>query len=175
MPALAGRTPSPISRPSKIVDVGAATGHSTGDARRLPDDRCAPVSLVHAWRLPARGSCLRHQLSVLARSDRRFRPSDRLLWLCLRRLWPPWRKALMLVRPATVARWHREGLRRCWRRRSGRPGRPCIDSQLRALIRRLASYAVPSGNSVLVVGAIQAAVLNPTALRSASRSVTTRW
>ncbi len=28
---------------------------------------------------------LRHQLSVLARADRRFRPSDRLLWLCLRR------------------------------------------------------------------------------------------
>ena len=29
---------------------------------------------------------LRHQLGVLARSDRRFRPSDRLLWVCLRRL-----------------------------------------------------------------------------------------
>jgi hypothetical protein len=28
---------------------------------------------------------LRHQLGVLARSDRRFRPSDRLFWLCLRR------------------------------------------------------------------------------------------
>src|SRR5260370_27868763 len=39
---------------------------------------------------------LRHQLGVLARSDRRFRPSDRLLWLCLRRLWPRWREALVL-------------------------------------------------------------------------------
>ena len=47
---------------------------------------------------------LRHQLGVLARSDRRFRPSDRLLWLCLRRLWLRWREALMLVQPATVAR-----------------------------------------------------------------------
>jgi hypothetical protein len=28
---------------------------------------------------------LRHQLGVLARSDRRFRPSDGLFWLCLRR------------------------------------------------------------------------------------------
>jgi hypothetical protein len=37
---------------------------------------------------------LRHQLGVLARSDRRFRRSDRLLWLCLRRLWPTWREAL---------------------------------------------------------------------------------
>ena len=28
---------------------------------------------------------LRHQQGVLARSDRRFRPADRLLWLCLQR------------------------------------------------------------------------------------------
>src|SRR5713226_4655514 len=82
---------------------------------------------------------LRHQLGVLARSHRRFRPSDRLLWLCLRRLWPRWRHALVLVQPATVARWHREGFRGGWRRRSRRrPGRPRIDSPLRALIRRMA-------------------------------------
>src|SRR2546425_2000722 len=83
---------------------------------------------------------LRHQLGVLARSDRRFRPSDRLLWVCLRRLWPRWREALVLVQPATVARWHREGFRGCWRRRSWRrPGRPRIDLQLRSLIGRIAT------------------------------------
>src|SRR5258706_7692263 len=38
---------------------------------------------------------LRHQLGVLARSNRRFRPSDHLLWLILRRLWPPRRDALV--------------------------------------------------------------------------------
>ena len=77
---------------------------------------------------------LRHQLGVLGRSDRRFRMSDRLLWICLRRLWPRWREALVLVQPATVARWHREGFAGCWRRRSRRrPGRPRIDSQLRSL------------------------------------------
>ena len=83
---------------------------------------------------------LRHQLAVLRRSDRRLRPSDRLFWLCLRRWWPRWREALVLVQPATVARWHREGLRGCWSRRPRRrPGRPCIDAQLRALIRRMAT------------------------------------
>ena len=83
---------------------------------------------------------LRHQLGVLRRSDRRFRPSDRLLWVCLRRLWPRWREALVLVQPATVARWHREGFRGCWRRRSRRrPGRPRIDVQLRSLIGRMAT------------------------------------
>jgi hypothetical protein len=82
---------------------------------------------------------LRHQLAVLARSNRRFRPSDRLLWLILRRLWPQWRDALLLVQPATVDRWHRDRFdrRRWWRSR--RPGRPRIDSQFRDLIGRLAA------------------------------------
>jgi putative transposase len=56
---------------------------------------------------------LRHQLGVLARSNRRFRASDRLLWLLLRRLWPRWREALVLVQPATVDRWRRDGFGRC--------------------------------------------------------------
>jgi hypothetical protein len=47
---------------------------------------------------------LRHQLGVLVRSDRRFRPSDRLFWLCLRRWWPGWKDALMLIRrPPSLA------------------------------------------------------------------------
>ncbi len=81
---------------------------------------------------------LRHQLAVLARSNRRFRPSDRVLWLILRRVWPPWRDALVLVQPATIDRWHREGFHRCWRRRLRRPGRPRIDSECRGLIRQMA-------------------------------------
>ena len=82
---------------------------------------------------------LHHQLGVLARSKKRFRPADRLFWLFLRWLWPRWREALMLIQPATVDRWHREGVRRCWRRRSRRPGRPRIDPTCRHLIRRMAA------------------------------------
>jgi len=81
---------------------------------------------------------LHHQLAVLARSTRRFRPSDRLLWLILRRVWPRWRDALVLVQPATVDRWHRDRFDQRWWRRSRRPGRPRIDSPCRVLIRRLA-------------------------------------
>jgi len=44
----------------------------------------------------------------------------------------------VLVQPATVDRWHREGFYRYWRRRSRHPGRPRIDSESRGLIRRLA-------------------------------------
>jgi putative ABC transport system permease protein len=81
---------------------------------------------------------LHHQVAVLARSNRRFRPSDRLLWLVLRRLWPQWRDALVLVQPATVDRWDRDRFDRRWWRRSRRPGRPRINSQCRELSGRLA-------------------------------------
>jgi hypothetical protein len=62
-----------------------------------------------------------------------------LLWLCLQRLWPRWRDALVLVQPATVARWRRRGFWECWRPQSRRrPGRPRIAADIRALIRRIA-------------------------------------
>src|SRR5262245_10262310 len=82
---------------------------------------------------------LRHQLCVLARPNRRLRPVDRLFWRFLRWLWPRWRDALVLIQPATVDRWHRDGIRPWWRRRSRRPGRPGIDSTCRHLIRRMAT------------------------------------
>src|SRR4029450_8823766 len=67
---------------------------------------------------------LRHQLAVRARPNRRFRRSDRLLWVIMRRVWPRWRDALVLVQPATVDRWHRARFVRHWWRPSRRPGRP---------------------------------------------------
>ena len=85
---------------------------------------------------------LRHQLAVLIRSEGRprFRPADRLFWIGLRRLWDGWRDSLVLVRPATVVRWHREGFRRYWARKSRcRPGRPRVDPELVRLIRRMAT------------------------------------
>src|SRR6185295_552582 len=82
---------------------------------------------------------LHHQLAVLARSNRRFHASDRLLWLILRRVWPRWRDALMLVQPATVDRWSRDGFSRRWPRRTRRPGRPRIDAECRHLIQQMAA------------------------------------
>jgi transposase InsO family protein len=81
---------------------------------------------------------LRHQLSVLQRQSKRpqFRDSDRLFWIGLERLWPRWQRALMLVQPATVVKWHRAGFRYYWRRKSRRSsGRPKLDPALRKLIR----------------------------------------
>src|SRR6266478_5048018 len=44
---------------------------------------------------------------------------------------------MILVKPATVVQWHRKGFRLHWRRRSRRPGRPKIGTEIRALIRRM--------------------------------------
>src|SRR4030095_11937753 len=73
-----------------------------------------------------------------ARPNRRFRRSDRLLWVILRRVWPRWRDALVLGQPATVDRGHRARVVRRWWRRARRPGRLRIDSPCRDLIGRLA-------------------------------------
>ena len=52
---------------------------------------------------------LRHQLEVLTRNSSRpmLQPTDRLLWSWLSRLWPEWRRHIVIVRPDTVVRWHR--------------------------------------------------------------------
>ena len=47
-----------------------------------------------------------------------------------------WRDAVVLVRPATIIRWHRLGWRLFWRGKC-RAGRPPIPAELRALIRKM--------------------------------------
>jgi putative transposase len=38
-----------------------------------------------------------------------------LFWVALRRLWPGWRKAAILIQPDTVVRWHRTGFKLYWK------------------------------------------------------------
>jgi len=58
----------------------------------------------------------------------------------LQRQWRRWKSALVLVKPETVLRWHREGYRRHWRWRSkGKPGRPRIPRRHIEFIRRISS------------------------------------
>jgi hypothetical protein len=60
------------------LGVGAAAGHSTGHARGVPDGRGAPGALSTRRDLLPEILALRHQLNILGRAGRRFRPSDRL-------------------------------------------------------------------------------------------------
>jgi putative transposase len=83
---------------------------------------------------------LRHQLIVLRRQrPRRLRlhSADRLLWACLYRVWPRVLDALVLVRPATVVKWHCQGFRIYWRWQSRCPGRPRTSAETRTLIRQM--------------------------------------
>ena len=92
--------------------------------------------------LAAENAILRHQLSVLQRERPRpfLRPADRVLWIWLCRHWSRWRCSLVMIQPATVLKWHREGYRRNGRRRSGGlGGRPRIPRSHISLIRRISS------------------------------------
>ena len=85
---------------------------------------------------------LRHQVVILQRSvDRpRLRRRDRIPWACLARLWPHWRSSLLMVQPATMLAWHRQGFQLYWRwnSRAGPVGRPPLAAELRQLIQRMA-------------------------------------
>lgn len=84
---------------------------------------------------------LRQQLGVLKRKNTRprLRIRDRVFWILLRRLWPAWTNALIIVKPKTVIAWHRAGFRLFWRfrSRSKKLGRPQITAELRSAIRRM--------------------------------------
>lgn len=83
---------------------------------------------------------LRHQLNLLQNSSKkrtRLRASDRILWVWLSQLWSDWRSALLVVRPETVIRWHRQGFVLYWRWKSRRPERPDTERQIRELIRKM--------------------------------------
>ena len=76
--------------------------------------------LVSRRDLAAENLALRQQLSVLKQSSKRpkLRPRDRVFWVWLSWLWPDWRSVLVVVRPDTVIRWHREGFRLYWKWKS---------------------------------------------------------
>jgi putative transposase len=90
--------------------------------------------------LLAENALLRQQLIVLHRAapHPRLKARDRLAISAATKLVPSLLAAVAIVRPETVIRWHRSFWRLLWCRRSRRPvGRPPIDAETRALIRRM--------------------------------------
>ena len=83
---------------------------------------------------------LRHQLLVLKRTAKTpaLRNADRLFWAVLSTMWSRWTRALVIVQPQRVVRWHQAGFRLYWRWKSrSRTGRAPIDRELIELIRRM--------------------------------------
>jgi putative transposase len=86
---------------------------------------------------------LRQQVTAL--KQQRPRPSlndeDRGFWVALKNSWPGWIERLMIVKPKTIIRWHRQRFRWYWTRISRKnrsAGRPRIEPEIRKLIRSMA-------------------------------------
>src|SRR6516165_9818321 len=92
-------------------------------------------------RLEADSAVLRRQLIVLQRKVGgrvHFTNSERLFFIQPYRWFLSVLKAITVIRPEILVRWHRAGFRRYWRWKSRfLGGRPQIAAGLRALIRRM--------------------------------------
>ena len=91
-------------------------------------------------KLAAENLFLRKQLALYQEREIKPRRADdatRVAIVWLSRAFN-WREALVVVRPATLIRWHREGFRLFWKLKS-RPGRPALPCTVRRLIRQMAS------------------------------------
>ena len=105
--------------------------------------------------LAAQNLVLRQQLAVMKRTNRRpkIHTVDRLFWVLLYRIWSPWRKSLIIVRPETIVRWHRKGFKLFWKGKSKAKGlgRPRVNLEIRDLVRKMAT-ANPSWGAPRIHG-----------------------
>jgi hypothetical protein len=57
----------------------------------------------------------------------------------LSQLWNDWKSTLIILKPATVFKYHRRGFKVYWRWKSrSKPGRPKVSKEIRDLIIRMA-------------------------------------
>jgi hypothetical protein len=109
----------------------------------------APTTLIGAFTeltrskadLIAENALLRHQLALLKRQSKRSRlkATDRLSLLLLAKETRSWRQALLIVQPATLLRWHRQGFRLLMRFKQHQPKcQTRFSIEIIALIRQMA-------------------------------------
>jgi hypothetical protein len=74
------------------------------------------AALVSRTRLAVENLTLRQQLAVFRRTAKRprLRRGDRVFWSWLSRVWPDWHSTVIIVKPESVIRWHRQGFRLYW-------------------------------------------------------------
>jgi hypothetical protein len=108
-------------------------------------NRSRPHGLLSSFRtrvdLHLEVAALRHQVEVLGHDRRtrlRLTRLDRTFWLLLYRIWSHCLDTA-IVKPETVVRWNREGIRASWFRKSRlrRRGRPPVPADIKNLIRRI--------------------------------------
>jgi putative transposase len=85
---------------------------------------------------------LRQQLIVLNRTGKRpaFTKMDRMFLVLLASKIRSWKDALLIIKPETVLRWHRQGFRLFWKRKSAVSCRqPKVPTETVALIQDMAA------------------------------------
>jgi putative transposase len=97
--------------------------------------------IIHRAKLSLELLALRQQLVVLRRTVPRpqIQNRDRRFWIVISRIWGDWQQALIIVKPETVIKWHRQGFQLYWRWKSKAKnvGRPEVDAEIRKLIGRI--------------------------------------
>jgi transposase InsO family protein len=105
-----------------VVQAASAVRTAVREALRpAPMVRGFGVDLFRSHtELVAENAMLRQQLIVAARKVKQpaFRPLERGLMVALSSMVRNWQNAILLVKPDTVLRWHREGFRLLWKRTS---------------------------------------------------------
>ncbi len=112
------------TRPAATLLFGALA-----DRLRSPDE------------LAAEKQFLRQQLLVVCRQIKKpqLSPKDRVTLVLLARRTKTWASATFLVQPETLLRWHREGFKLFWKRKSRANNRePRVTRETIALIRQMA-------------------------------------
>ena len=68
---------------------------------------------IHRETLILENLALRQQLATYKRTCKRprLRMVDRAFWVWFSKLWWKWSTALVIVKPETVIRWHRQGFK----------------------------------------------------------------
>ena len=120
--------------PSCVLKIATAITSLTCDGVRWLWLTLRSTSAVEAENL-----FLRRQLALYIERGVKPRRIDSITRIALTVLsgFFHWRDALVVVRPETLLRWHRQGWKLLWRLKS-RPGRPPIPFRLQALIRQMA-------------------------------------
>jgi len=96
---------------------------------------------------------LRQQVAVLKGKNPKpkLTNKDRLFWIVISKVFTNWRDALLIVKPETVLRWHRDFASKRWGKRDKPRGRPKVDPQIVKLIIKIAHENPLWGAPVLAI------------------------
>ena len=107
---------------------------------KIQVDRILQAALFITYDAYRRESFLRKQLALFREREvkpRRPSSTTRALMILLSRFFE-WQDALVIVKPETFLKWHRNAFRLFWRWKSRNRGRPQLPQNLRNLIREIA-------------------------------------